>query len=440
MLNNSNKYSYDKILIALFCFVFLQQVFILNFGGSLKIYEILGILLIFVCIKQNEKYITTQLMYLFFFFCISPIISDIFFLLFADTSDYYYRFPDARYSLRTNEIFTIIYMLLLCLFNYCIANLIITSEFVYVNRNKIIKIFIITGTCISIYNLYAFFGVGILGLPDIIPSFLEHRNSPPAKGFLRVAGFSDEPGSYIVIQTPCLYYLIFYRKIFKKEMEFVLLLINGISILLTLSSSLLITFSGLVFYMLFLSPYRIDRLRICLLSIFLLFLFLIVDSNTNGLMTYYFITKIKNFIAKPNNTLDSGAMRAYTSLLGIEVFKENPLFGCGVGCSNYFLYKYEYSLGITSWGERLGKLIYPMNNHAKILAEQGLFGYFFFLLFFISTFFIFIKNRHELFIKVHLVILVSMFLFFMIIQPSTNLYMWLNIYLGLNSIYFMKEK
>jgi hypothetical protein len=384
---------------------------------------------------------TPQLVYLLFFFCISPIISNALFVLTSDTSGYYTRFPDAYKSLRANEQFAIPYITILCLVNYCIANLIITSNYLYEKHDTAIRIFIITGSITAVYGLYGFFGIGILGLPDFIPSFMDARNNALRQGWLRVAGFSDEPGSYIVIQTYCIYYLIFYKKLFNKNIHIFLVIINSITLLLTISSSLIITFSGTIFYFLFLSRKNKKRNKKNKLPI-LLFIFLLIglifytDTRINKLMKYVFVSKIQNYFKYPTNTLDSGAMRSYTTWLGIKVFQDNMFLGCGVGCSIYFLYKYEYSFGITKWGERISKLSSPQNNHVKILSEQGLFGYIYFLLFFISSFFSFLKFKKDDSIKVHLLILITTFAFHFIGGISTNVYMWINIYLGLNRIYF----
>jgi hypothetical protein len=443
MLNKINNYLYSRsILTSLFCFIFFQQVFVLNIGGSFKIYEMLGILLIFIWFLEKKHTMTPQIISLFFFFCISPVLSNVLFILFSDIAGYYERFPDAKSSWRYNKNFTIFYTTILCIMNFCIANLVISSRYIYNNRDKIIKLFIITGTAIAIYSLYSFFCVGLFGFPDLFPAFIDARNRPPEKGLLRVSGFCDEPGSYVIIQTICVYYLMFYKKLFKKNINKLFLIINLITIFLTISSALLVMFGGFIFYVFCLSKkndktYK-NRIYIIIFLLFIVCLGLYINNLTNGLMKYFFLDKIQNFFKSPTNTLDSGAMRAYTSRLGIKVFEDNILFGSGAGCSNYFLYKYEYTFGITSWGERLSKSIYPQNNHSKILAEQGLFGYVSFLCFFISTFFIFFKYKKDDFIKVHILILVSIFIFNSVIYPSTNLYLWLNIYLGLNSIHFMR--
>jgi len=437
MLLQSNRYLYSKyLLFSLFSLIYFQQVFVLKFaGGNIKSYEAAGLLIVLTFLLCSPFYLTRQLTYLFIFFIVSPVISDIIFLLFADISGYYKRFPEAVYSLRCNKVFTVIFSLVLSVSSFCIAQQIVTSEFLYKSRDKAVKIFIVTGSIIALYALYQFIGIAVLGLPDVIPSFIDARNNKIKRGWFRVLGFGDEPGTYVIIQTLCVYYLLLYKRLFKKNTHLFLCVLNFIVMLLTVSSSLLISMSGFLLYS-FLSKKRKLKILMLLIVILLLGILYYFNDISNGAIQGIFITKVTRFFKPPHDTLGSGSMRAYTTGLGLKVFHDNLLFGSGFGCSNFFLYKYEYSLGIKAWGERLTALVYPQSGHSKILAEQGLFGYSSFILFYLSTLMLFYKNRKYEFVRVHLIIAISLFLFNFVIQPITNLFMWLNIYPGLNYIYY----
>ena len=93
--------------------IFLQQVFVINIGGSFKIYEIIALLLcvIFICYDKPKIYGKLSVI-LFCLLIITPIISFIFLMLDGTKYDYYSRFPDAVNSLRTNVVFAPLILLI----------------------------------------------------------------------------------------------------------------------------------------------------------------------------------------------------------------------------------------------------------------------------------------------------------------------------------------
>ena len=186
--------------------IFLQQVFVINIGGSFKIYEIIALLLcvIFICYDKPKIYGKLSVI-LFCLLIITPIISFIFLMLDGTKYDYYSRFPDAVNSLRTNVVFAPLILLIYYCFCWVFFNYATASETIYANKNKLIKTFVVTATIVSIYNFYSYITVYWLGLPDIIPGFLDYRNSP-VQLTGRFCGFSSESGTYVILQTWVVYY------------------------------------------------------------------------------------------------------------------------------------------------------------------------------------------------------------------------------------------
>lgn len=93
-----------------------------------------------------------------------------------------------------------------------------------------------------------------------------------------------------------------------------------------------------------------------------------------GDFIYIFQSKIEGFLTSPNYTTDSGSFRNYTSRIGIEIWKSSPLLGTGVSMSVYYMYIYEFAMGIDHFGEILTPTTYPQNLISQTLAETGLLG------------------------------------------------------------------
>jgi O-antigen ligase len=229
--------------------------------------------------------------------------------------------------------------------------------------------------------LYQFVGINLLGLPDVIPSIIDYRNFKDQGA--RVTGFSIEPGTYVIMVAWICLYLTFLPKIFSNKRTKILLILNYSVLILTFSTALIAFFLSIIvinlFFMNFFNKIKFIFAGIVVVTIII---FLLNYFGLLEIFQYVLQYKVENFFRLSTHTLDSGAMRSYTSRLGLEVFKDYPLFGVGAGNSYYFMWLHEFDLGITRWGETLSGSLAPQNAHAKILAERGLFGYLFFILFY----------------------------------------------------------
>lgn len=436
----SNTVYHGTLLI--FILIFYQQVFVLNIGGSFKLYELVASVF-FLFWLSNPKIYSKHCLVLFLFFVIAPIPGNITFLLNDDRFLYYKRFPEAMDIARFNINFApslIYFYYLIC---FAAINVIVGSRKVFEKHTTIVKWFVISGTIVSLYSLYGFIFVSLLGFPDLIPTFMDYRNSNPVSQ-IRPSGFSSEPGTYVLSLSWIILYLFFYRGLFSRRVTRILFMINLLVLLLTMSTLILVLVLSLAVYVII-----FERLKY---SLYLFAAFFImggalyvfsVELIGYDHTVYYFFGKISSFLSPPTETLGSGSFRAYTSLLGLELFKEFPIFGVGGGNSYFFLWKNEFNMGIKDFFLVIDHSTPPQNCHAKILAELGLFGYSLFIIFFAMLIRSIVKaiNGKQIYIyKAGFVGVVMTFFMLLSIYPEYSLFIWINLALILNHIYWSKQE
>lgn len=426
------------LIIGIISTIFFQQVFVVNVGGSFKIYELFALFLfaVFVFIDRPRIYGNLSAI-LFIFFMVLTTFGTVSYLISGLPYDYYRRFPDALNSLRTNIIIAPILLLLYYWFTWIVINYIISSKKVFINRQKILKLFIFIATLVSLYNFYAFVFVKFLHFPDLIPSFLDYRNSPTYRTG-RFGGFSDEPGTYIILQTWVVYYLILEK--IKVNHNRLITIINTISWLMTLSSLLVPGIIILIIF--FFINNKKARLKIIFSScIAILCIGAIINrSGIKSQVEYIAKEKLENYIYGADHTLDSGSYRNFTTRLGFRLFKDNPIFGTGPGSSCFFIWQYENKMGIKTWGERITETTYPQNLYSKICGEMGICG----ILIFAIFFFCLLKDeikfcKRSPFIFTSLAGTIFMIFAYATTYPETSIFLWINIALSCNTLYHLKH-
>lgn len=426
------------LLIGIVATIFFQQVFVINIGGSFKIYELLSILLLLTFLFVDHQRIYGKLsLILFLFFVILPTFGVIKYFLLPLPYDYYQRFPNATNLLRTNIILAPLLLLIYYWFTWIVINYIISSKQIYKNRDKILNLFITVATIISLYNFYALIFVKFLGFPDIIPSWLDFRNSPTYKTG-RFGGFSDEPGTYIILQTWVVYYLVLGNiKIHRHKL---ITVINIISWVMTMSSLLI---PGIIILILFLfKKNKKSRFKILISCIVLIisFIFLVKAYGIQSQVKYIAKEKLENYVKGADHTLDSGSYRNFTTRLGFRLFEDNFILGTGPGTSCFYIWHYENQMGIRTWGERITETTYPQNGYAKIAAEMGILGIGLFILFFCYLLRQELKNSSSSFVYTSLAGSIFVIIAYFTVYPETSLFLWLNIALACNTLYHHKAK
>lgn len=427
------------LIIGIISTIFFQQVFVINIGGSFKIYELFALFLfaVFLFIDRPRIYGNLSAL-LFIFFIILATYGTVSYFISELPYGYYKRFPAATNSLRTNIIIAPILLLFYYWFTWVVINYIISSKKVFVHRQKILKLFIIIATLVSLYNFYALVFVRFLHFPDLIPSFLDFRNSPTYRTG-RFGGFSDEPGTYVILQTWVVYYLIIGK--IKVNHNKLITIINTVSWLMTLSSLLV---PGVVILITFLFiKSKKSRLKIIfILSIAIICIGTIINRlEIKSQIEYVAKKKLENYIYGTDNTLDSGSYRNFTTKLGFRLFEDYPITGTGPGTACFFIWQYENKMGIKTWGERITETTYPQNMYSKICGEMGLLGIITFVIFLLCLLrkeFRFRKKSS--FIHSSLAGTIFMVFAFATTYPETSIFLWLNIALTCNTLYFIKNE
>jgi O-antigen ligase len=361
------KYNLTFFIIILIGF---QQFPVLRIGGSLKVYEILAIILLLVNVSTYNQQMTIhkKVFFSWILFVISPIISLLVaYLTIRYPTDFFLAYPKTSDSFKFNyEVFPIL-QLLYMFFCFSVISTIYTNKLLYRNTDKVIKISVIIGTCIAIYSLIACFTTDII---IYLPEFIQHRT----EYIFRSCGLSQEPSFYVLYQGWIVLFTYYSKKIFKKITWILLMTINIFSLLLTFSTSLIgfvIVLLASIF--LFKNSKKIYFIFICFLCISGGYLYITMSNNIEFVESI-FINKAQNFFSSPNHTMDSGSFRSYTARIGLEMFKDYPITGVGVGNSVYYMHKYDSRMGIVEYGETLHAGIFPQNTFTCVLAEQGLIG------------------------------------------------------------------
>lgn len=341
--------------------------------------------------------------------------------------------------MRFNIYFVPILILLYYFFNWVSINYIIGSRWVFNNRFKLVKIYIYSGTIVSLYSLYGLIFVYYLGLPDLVPGMIDYRNSNPTFQ-IRPTGFSAEPSSYIVMLSWIMLLLLFLPNLYNKRKKYFLVFINGLVLLLTLSSAIIAFAGSILFYYMFFSGLKkfLNIFLILLFVILLIYLFIgyYVDIEY---IQYTFFDKVIELFTPPETIVSSGQFRSYTSWLGFEVFKDYPFLGVGGGNSYFYLFNYEKNISIQSYGFELTHSVAPMNIYTKVLAELGILGFILLIVFIIYSFYTFAKfHKEDEFFKIGLIGIVMTSGFFLSVYPEYSLFLWINLALCLNVLYHRK--
>lgn len=422
--------------------IFYQSAFVLPVGGSLKLYDILLFLYIVISLYSNSFIIANHKnIGLLIALVVSPGFGAIITGINQPFIPYYKTFPSAMESFRFNPIIAPALGIFYSFSCFFLVNYITLNKEIFLNIHKIIRGFVLSGTIVSIYSIYAMVLVGNLDFPDIVPDILDNRNSQPEDYPLRTIGFSNEPGQFAFLISWVVIYLIFVKDLFQTKKQSLLLIINFIALVFTMSSSLVgFIFSIILGKLLFERKAKAFKFLIITLSSLAVVILTLKSSSYWSLAKYYFYEKIENYINPELSGIDdSGVKRAFTERLGLEIFKGNPVFGVGSG--NSYFYMHQYIDKINFYSNVLDYSVGPQNSYSMLLAEAGALGFIGFLFFFISIMrqgFIRLRrnsNENE-FLKASIIGTIVTLFFFISISPYYNLYLWFNIALLSNYLNF----
>lgn len=316
----------------------------------------------------------------------------------------------------------------------------ITVYLFCINAKKAIKIifktFIIVGVISSLYGLYQFIGYK-LGLPY---TSIFSRGDLLIGSLRRCEGIFYEPGPHSKFLSICFFLLIadilnknkfFY--IFKSsKIRIFNLIVIVMGMILTISPIGFIAPIFLLFLFLFNFKATILYLKknikkvisyltiIIILSSLALFVLSQVKYNSTESLLQYAYSKIimsvySNNIIEYYNP-DSRTLRTY---VGLSIFKDFPILGCGAGNSTFLYYKYiQYIKTIIPIGDGV------INQNINFLAEFGLIGFLSYLSIILYPFYKYLmkKNINYNNYKIYIQLLLITILYFVLIVSFGNLF------------------
>lgn len=364
-----NKFSYWILLVIGF-----QAFPILPLGGSsFKIYELLGLIILFIGFRIDKKNAFLKACACFFLLC--PFVS----LLWGWTYmgypyHYFARFAtdSASHGFKFNYYIFPILALIFMFANYAVFRTIIRNERLYRNIRSTLISFSIIGTIISIFSLLAMLG---LDIKHFIPMLSSVHDIYDGK---RSLGFSMEPSMYIIYQTWVIMFVMAVKPYVKRTLWYFMMTINIVSIVCSFSTAI-VAFIGMMLvspFFIFKTTKKIKIIAIvaaCCLIV--LTISAIVYMGLTDIAIYAFQDKLTNFLQPADYTTDSGSFRNFTGRVGIKIWEMSPMFGVGIPMSTYYMHLFENKMGIATWGETINATTFPLNTFSQTLAELGIVGF-----------------------------------------------------------------
>lgn len=367
---------------AIFCLsiiltVGFQQFPVIRLGGSFRLYELFAVLLLLSSLacgslfKQRELWST-------FFFVVAPVLSaTLFWLGWKDDIRGYYESFGVRGEFRYGVFVAVAVPLLYYILSGVAFTEISKSRLIFERRETVVVFFVLVGNAIAIVALLSSLMNGMFGIAtpiQLLPDFIQNVGKL-SYGF-RTYGFSQEPSFYVLYQGWVFLITYAYRHQFNIVARTYLLGVALLALMLTLSSALLGLVVASVFASLLLGSLKKRLRRLLYLTACLsLAVVAIIASGSGGEFFYAFYTKIVGFFSIPETTLDSGQFRAYTSLIGLNIFLDYPWTGVGPGASIFFMHAYEHAVPIRVFGESLNPGSFPQSSFASILSDLGIVGF-----------------------------------------------------------------
>lgn len=232
----------------------------------------------------------------------------------------------------------------------------------------------------GVFGIFQYFG-DWLNLPLWLTGIGEGYTKA-VLGFPRVRATFSEPlywGSFIIVVWPLVYFQIYAqsdRRLWpKKRLKFLLLLLI-INLVLTVARSSYLAFLGQSLLIALVSFFRQFRVRkIYWLSIvglaFSLFAFVVLN------FPQFLPAKVQGLLSHATSISDwSSRERLMTWGAALKAFRESPLKGLGIGQFGPYWAGYPYQMPSLGW-----QIV--NNQPLELLAETGVFGFLFVLLFFL---------------------------------------------------------
>jgi O-antigen ligase len=370
------------ILTAIFFLPF-TYVLVLNFGFPLKVYEVVISLFLIVIIARGlvsgkitfkfHKYYYP--IFLFAFVVLITGLPNLVFIL--DKFDHFPEWAVGRDRPYVSFFLEFIYLILFNIFfSILVANRIVDEE----NFYKVLRVICISSIVVSIYGLYE--GVGAkFNIPiHRLPSPDDRRAIMGFYGGMpRISSTFREPSyfaGYLVSLIPITLSQLLIDKNYRQISTFLLfasLFFQSICFLLTFSTggwlSLVV---GMLFFLLL--YFRMKKAFVAFVLIpFLIILFIFISQPIFKSEIFRLLIYNKLFSQEMGPEAYSRIDRTRNFVNGLRLFSRYPVFG--VGLSNYGL------LVANLLSEEVGARQITNNIYIKMLAETGIIGFSFFIMF-----------------------------------------------------------
>ena len=301
----------------------------LNFGGSIKLFDLLGLL--FAAHQVRCRVVNNLTLVVM---CISLVglvilLSETYFG-FRDT--YQVIYPSSKSSIRHGSFAGVFYVGILLMVWYGTTRILSSDRLIVFpveTKIKIIRNFINFGVFVALYSLWAMIFVGNLSFPDIVPSIFDARNSQPEDYSFRTVGFSDEPSMLFVTLNFLLFLMLSFGTRLGVRYLKSKIFIVGLSLLLTFSSLMISVILATFIYCLLKMDLRIMIRTMFIFGFATSLLYLIAKYlGIVSFLVYSFYFKFLTFFSA-NLTVGAG-FRSFTTRTGIDAVLQYP-FGAGFG-------------------------------------------------------------------------------------------------------------
>lgn len=356
-----------RCLFAILITIGFQQFPVVNVGGSLKIYEVIGLAMLwYYGLRLGDNIFAYML---FGFFIVSPILSLMaFYMMDGDVTSFYRAYRETEGKFRFNIYIFPLLQLLFMVVNYVVYYYLYYNRWIYRHFEFVKKWIVIIGTCIAVYSVASMF---IGDVVTKLPEFIQNKHVYE----FRSSGFSQEPSFYILYQGWIVLLAFFSKRTFNTLWWILILLINILALIFTFSSTLVV-FVGVIALMVFVfSKLRYKLFYLALLCGVLTAGYVTLSRYVDvKMLNYAFVDKVEDFLFGKDDAGGSGGFRHYESTLGWIMFKENPVVGVGVGNSIYYMHVAAKKSSIIPMDEQLHPGSFPPNTFACVFAEQGIVG------------------------------------------------------------------
>ncbi len=361
----------SRILALLGLFLTVSHIFTINIGISVKVPEIMMLLLIVLWLTEPRIVALKAFKYfyiaLFLALIIGPTISNLFSISISDKL----RLGAAwlhNTSLfgRQNPLASPWILLVWNFFSF--ATVVVFSSY---NSTRLERFWKLTAVSIFVLNIYSFYHLFVQYLywPDI-PWPGDARRF--YEGHFRTSGFFIEPlnlGHFLVYGIPLLFCEL--PKFESSMSHFIFIKLNrflaGLAFLATASVSAAISlFAGITYTIIFYKKFnKRDFWRLAGGGSLFLAVTMAIPYTRN-----VFVLKVIRSFTDPNLVGHSIIDRIEKMKSGWAIFNDYPIFGTGLNTSG-FLYPLYRSKNAFLYFEDLP---FPLNEYFRLLAEVGLFG------------------------------------------------------------------